>query len=278
MGGFLTVLIGSLNIIAIFQAMHPASLGELISAIAHAFRNGQEFVFATVRDFGIPQLIKYFNIKISLSNFWRDIVTILILYNSAHVKESFSEKVKHKIRAFVIRLIGAIGSVLVALWVSTNLNSWGVSQLINIVISVGAGVVAYRVVFSFQFSMDQLLDHSKSPWQPFGQKLWGALELTIGTLVLMGLFAFFRELKLGAVVAALDIFFLMAFVLFLCFYHVSHSFKSGINSLQEAAWETEKSELVTSGHFKIGIRIFLVFIFAAQGLILAALELIFVQK
>jgi hypothetical protein len=149
--GFLAALSGALELIAIVEKMHPVVLGDFLSALAHAFRTAQDFVFLLASDFGIPQLLQYFEFNLSLPLFWRDILTILMLYNFAHIKESFSEKVKHKWRAFLIRLLGALGSVFVALWVSTVLSNWGSSQLTSIVISVAAGVVAYRVVFSFQF-------------------------------------------------------------------------------------------------------------------------------
>jgi hypothetical protein len=94
-------------------------------------------------------------------------------------------------------------------------------------------------------------------------------------LALLGLFVFFRELGLGLTVAALDILFIMAFVLLLGFYHVLQSIRGDINSLSDVEWQAQRTVLVATGNFQIGIRILLVFVFVTQALVIAALDLLF---
>ncbi|MBI3699154.1 MAG: hypothetical protein HY242_01735 [Afipia sp.] len=242
-------------LITIAQRLASLDFVWIVEALLKGYQNFITLIFTTLVDWWFPSLLRklatLIGWKIELFPQWRDVVALLSLYLSSHIREALSKSVPRPFLAITMRsAAGVIGLVLGIAGASVIYGS-GTSQIASIFAACLIGIAVYRLGFSAQFAFDLRRDGFRFH---FLNKANGILVIVLGGLMI--LFSGLLALRVSPpeIVPSVQVLFLFILVLFLGIYHVGIAiYSEGRKSGRYDAGTRERVSL--TGNFKIGMRI-----------------------
>lgn len=248
-------LFAAAALISIAQKIASMEFVWIVKTLLKGYQNFITLIFEALVDWWFPALLRkiaaLIGWKIELFPQWRDVVALLGLYLSSHIKQALAENVPHPAFAIVMRsLAGVIGLVLAVAGASV-VDGNGFSQIVSIFAACLIGIATYRLGFAAQFAFDLKKDGFRSH---FFDKASGVMTIVLGGLIILfsGLLA--MRISSPKVAPSVQVLFLFLLVFFLGVYHVWLAVHSEGRKSKRLDVETLEHASVT-GNFKIGMRI-----------------------
>ena len=181
------VLVGSL--IRVLLWYRPANYGVFIEFAAKAYGIGVYYL--TVPVFWLPNFVefiaKYLPWEFHLFPNWRDMLVVLTLYLSSHIRDVKNlQSSDRRKRAFRRRLAAAVLGLALAIVAGTVALARGTSPFAATIVSACTGIVVYRIGFAIQFALD-LKEDGRLFWATFKSKVSEIWSIAIGSFVLIGI-------------------------------------------------------------------------------------------
>lgn len=254
-GSILGTLIAVAALITISQRLASMEITWLIETLLKGYQTVITLIFGSLIDWWFPALVKtissFVGWNVELFPQWRDLVALLTLYLSSHVKEALAENVPRSALAISMRSIAAIIGLLLAVAGGSITYATGFSPLVSIFTACLIGIATYRLGFAAQFAFDRRRDGFRIH---FRNKASGAMTIVLGGVAII--FAWILTMRFGPsdIVPGLQVMFLFIFVLFLSSYHVVLAVYSEWRKSARLDVEARK-RISATGHYNIGIRI-----------------------